>query len=199
MDHAHNYSGTTVNALGKILSAGSDRNGNNFRIVRRYAEYNQANNGALPVSNISVVNVGVTTGNTSNKMYAPTGDTDTTGLQYNLTHLHTYSGITDKFKGFTTRVAPTFTGTKGTTDSATQDGTVSSSFTGSQQTVSATQNGSVSSTFTGTGGTTGSTTQDGTVSSSFTGNSGNTGRVGSGSSISIMPPYVVKYCWERTA
>ena len=53
-------------------------------------------------------------------------------------------------------------------------------------------------TFTGTQIKT-SATQDGTVSSSFTGNSGNTGGVGSGSSISIMPPYVVKYCWERTA
>lgn len=74
---------------------------------------------------------------------------------------------------------PSFSGTAGTTGSATQSGTVSSSFTGTQQTVSA--------------------TQDGTVSSSFTGNSENTGSVGSGSSISIMPPYVVKYCWERTA
>lgn len=53
-------------------------------------------------------------------------------------------------------------------------------------------------TFTGTEQTI-EATQGGTVSSSFTGNSGNTGVVGSGSSISIMPPYVVKYCWERTA
>ena len=53
--------------------------------------------------------------------------------------------------------------------------------------------------FSGTAGTTGSTTQGGTVSSSFTGNSGNTGSVGSGASINTMPPYVVKYCWERTA
>ena len=75
---------------------------------------------------------------------------------------------------------PSFSGTAGTTATATQGGTVASSFTGKA-------------------GTTGSTTQGGTVSSSFTGNPGNTGGVGSGSSISIMPPYVVKYCWERTA
>ena len=27
----------------------------------------------------------------------------------------------------------------------------------------------------------------------------NTGANGSGSAFSILPPYIVKYCWERTA
>ena len=33
----------------------------------------------------------------------------------------------------------------------------------------------------------------------FTGNAGTTGSNGSGTAFSILPPYVVKYCWERTA
>ena len=42
-------------------------------------------------------------------------------------------------------------------------------------------------------------TAKGTVSSSFTGSAGTTSSNGSGTSFSILPPYVVKYCWERTA
>ena len=42
-------------------------------------------------------------------------------------------------------------------------------------------------------------TARGTVSSSFSGSAGTTGSNGSGSSFSILPPYVVKYCFERTA
>ena len=37
------------------------------------------------------------------------------------------------------------------------------------------------------------------VSSSFKGYGGTTSQEGSGTSFSILPPYVVKYCWERTA
>ena len=44
-----------------------------------------------------------------------------------------------------------------------------------------------------------SVTAKGTVSSSFTGSAGTTSPEGSGTSFSILPPYVVKYCWERTA
>lgn len=39
----------------------------------------------------------------------------------------------------------------------------------------------------------------GTVSSSFKGYEGTTSSNGSGTAFSILPPYVVKYCWERTA
>ena len=44
-------------------------------------------------------------------------------------------------------------------------------------------------------GDTASTTSTG----SFTGSSGTTGSNGSGTSFNILPPYVVKYCFERTA
>ena len=64
-----------------------------------------------------------------------------------------------------------------------------------------TPSGSVSSTFTGTSGTTGAagTGNTGSTAPSFTGTAGTTGSNGSGSSFSILPPYIVKYCWERTA
>jgi len=47
-----------------------------------------------------------------------------------------------------------------------------------------------------TGGCSTNTTE---VQPTFSGTSSNTGNTGSGSSINILPPYVVKYCWERTA
>ena len=34
---------------------------------------------------------------------------------------------------------------------------------------------------------------------SFSGTAGYTGANGSGTSFSVLPPYIVKYCWERTA
>ena len=51
-------------------------------------------------------------------------------------------------------------------------------------------------------GTTGSTQPTFTGyahSHTFTGNAGTTSSNGSGTSFSILPPYVVKYCFERTA
>ena len=82
-----------------------------------------------------------------------------------------------------------FTGTAGTTGAAGtgNTGSTAPSFTGTAGTTSST-----APSFTGTAGTTSSTAP------SFTGTAGTTGANGSGSSFSILPPYVVKYCWERT-
>ena len=47
-----------------------------------------------------------------------------------------------------------------------------------------------------------SVTAEGTISGgsySFTGTAGTTGANGSGTAVNKMPPYIVKYCWERTA
>lgn len=75
-----------------------------------------------------------------------------------------------------------------------------------------TPNGSVSvktnPTFTGSAVTSGESSAANTGAASgntanatptFTGTAGNTNSTGSGNSINIMPPYVVKYVWERTA
>lgn len=49
-----------------------------------------------------------------------------------------------------------------------------------------------------TGGNSGNTTST-TSTGSFSGTQGTTSSNGSGTAFSILPPYVVKYCWERTA
>lgn len=49
-----------------------------------------------------------------------------------------------------------------------------------------------------TDGSSGNTTSTTTIGN-FQGSEGTTGGSGSGTSFSIMPPYIVKYCWERTA
>ena len=67
--------------------------------------------------------------------------------------------------------------------------------------------GSTAPSFTGTAGYTGETAPSfsgtagytGETAPSFTGTAGYTDSNGSGSSFSILPPYIVKYCWERTA
>ena len=95
-------------------------------------------------------------------------------------HKHDFTGTAGTTSaagtGNTGEATPSFTGTAGTTESATP------SFTGTAGTTSAA----------GTGNT-------GSTAPSFTGTAGTTGANGSGSSFSILPPYVVKYCWERTA
>ena len=61
---------------------------------------------------------------------------------------------------------------------------------------------SISSSFTGTDGITGGNSTNTTsviTTGSFTGSTGTTSSTGGGSSFSILPPYLVKYCWERTA
>ena len=60
--------------------------------------------------------------------------------------------------------------------------------------------GSTQPTFTGTAGTTGGNSGNTTsVQPTFTGTAGTTGGTGSGTSVDKMPPYIVKYCWERIA
>ena len=91
-----------------------------------------------------------------------------------------------------------FSGTAGNTGEAGtgNTGETSPSFTGT-----AGYTGETAPSFSGTAGNTGAagTGNTGATAPSFTGTAGNTGANGSGSSFSILPPYVVKYCWERTA
>ena len=49
-----------------------------------------------------------------------------------------------------------------------------------------------------TGGSSNNTTST-TSTGNFKGTAGTTGSNGEGTGFSILPPYIVKYCWERTA
>ena len=98
-----------------------------------------------------------------------TTERNITKIEINVSHTHRFSGTTDA------------AGTGNT-------GSTTPSFTGT-----AGNTGSTTPSFTGTSGNTGSTAP------SFTGTAGYTGSNGSGTSFSTLPPYVVKYCWERTA
>lgn len=54
-------------------------------------------------------------------------------------------------------------------------------------------------TYSGSGTTGPASGNTASATPTFTGNAGTTESNGSGTSFSILPPYVVKYCWERTA
>ena len=91
--------------------------------------------------------------------------------------------------------------------SITASSTSTSTISGSTEADGTGNTGDTAPSFTGTAGTTGETQPSfsgtagntGATQPSFTGTAGYTGANGSGSSFSILPPYVVKYCWERIA
>ena len=133
-------------------------------------DYNVLHEGGIGSLTTNVVTTGITIDSAGDHIHQFQGSP----------HSHTFTGTEltiEATQGGT--VSSSFTGKAGTTGSATQAGTVSSSFTGTEQTVRATQGGTVASTFTGT--------------------SSSTGSVGSATAVNILPPYIVKYCWERTA
>lgn len=108
---------------------------------------------------------------------------DTMTDSVNLAHTHSMPasyiyGKTDDSTAFNTGVA------SGSTANSTafNSGETQPTFTGTAATLKATQGGTIS------GG-----------AYSFTGTAGNTGSKGGGGAHNNMPPYVVKYCWERTA
>ena len=91
------------------------------------------------------------------------------------------------------------------THSVTAAGTISGgayTFTGSAGTTGGNTGNTANATptFTGTAGTTGgSSANTANATPTFTGTAGTTGSTGSGTAINNMPPYIIKYCWERTA
>lgn len=112
-------------------------------------------------------------------------DTSSNGQHY---HTFQVNNTQNRPGGYTTAYD---SGSKVFDQSTTSDG---------EHTHSVTAKGTVSSSFTGTAGTTGGNSGNTTsVQPTFTGTAGTTGSNGSGTAFSILPPYVVKYCWERTA
>ena len=145
-----------------------------------------------------------TAGTTGSTTTTFTGTAGTTGAASGNTSNTTATGSFTGTAGTTGSATPTFTGTAGTTGSATPTFTGTAGTTGSTTptfTGTAGTTGSTTPTFTGTAGTTGSTTTTFTGTAGTTGGSSaaNSGTVGSGSSINNMPPYIVEYCWTRTA
>ena len=91
--------------------------------------------------------------------------------------------------------------------SITASSTSTSTIYGSTEADGTGNTGDTAPSFSGTAGYTGETAPSfsgtagytGETEPSFSGTAGYTGTNGSGTSFSILPPYVVKYCWERTA
>ena len=91
--------------------------------------------------------------------------------------------------------------------SITASSTSTSTISGSTEADGTGNTGDTAPSFTGTAGTTGETQPSfsgtagytGETQPSFSGTAGYTDANGSGSSFSILPPYIVKYCWERIA
>lgn len=100
-----------------------------------------------------------------------------TGIISNHTHSYSHTHTTNEVANHAHSAY--FTGTAGTT---TSQSTSTSDGESQNHTHSVTASGTIS------GG-----------AYKFTGTSGTTGNTGSGTAVDKMPPYIVKYCWERTA
>jgi len=173
----------------------------------------------------SAVNTGAMSANATSVLYLR-NRADSSGNKYD-TVLSTTGGFTKAYEdlasnhdyikwnyAYSGKQASKITLSLAHTHSVTASGTISGGaykFTGTSASLSATQGGTISGgkyTFVGAN-TTLIFTPSGSISGgaySFSGNqgttsqaTGNTGSAGGGLSHENMPPYIVKYCWERTA
>ena len=213
MEHKHTTGGMSANETG-TLTAGGTYGGNDrsafISSTGNITLSESSNNGfdyATNMKGYKKMTISVAHTHTTNSMTNASGTaiTNTGGESQTHTHSVTASGtVSNHDHSFTpagtisVTANPTFTGSAVTsgsnsvdhTHSVTASGTVSSSFTGTAGTT-----GGTAPTFTGTAGTTGGTAPGAT----FTGTASNTGDTGGGQAHNNMPPYIIKYCWERTA
>ena len=224
-EHKHTTGAMSANATGKVRSysyPSASHEGNVSVASNQFS--NTYSPGIYVVDSMNStggLKIDVSHTHTTNSLTNASGTaiTNTGDESQNHTHSVTASGTVS------VKTNPTFSGTSVNTGNQSGDhthqvtaagtvsshdhsftpaGSVSSSFTGSAGNTAEVQpaftgtagtTGGTAPTFTGTAGTTGGTAPGAT----FTGTASNTGDTGGGQAHNNMPPYIIKYCWERTA
>lgn len=178
--HSHTINSGNTSSTGTKTTAGIRHSGNtggmSANSTHSHSVYRYATDGGSVASYISGGGSKDTSGTTAPY---PGGKTDTKDLSHTHSMPASYIyGKTDDSTAFNTGAA------SGSTANSTafNSGETQPTFTGTAATLKATQGGTIS------GG-----------AYKFTGTAGNTGSKGGGGAHNNMPPYIVKYCWERVS
>ena len=183
--HSHSIGGSTGNTqptfTGTAVTSGANNRGHTHNFEHKHTTGNQSANPTFSGSH----------------KHSHTCFTGSKGLTY-------YNGVKNGIKG--KRCAEENATTEDETGYITTDektitisGTTSGNHTHTTNSLMNTSGTAITNTGAESQNHTHSVTASGTVSNHSHTLPANTGANGSGSSFSILPPYIVKYCWERTA